>query len=50
MHFALPAFVSLALASTAYAEVWSKALEIAGTGYYDHFVFENAADPTHGRV
>lgn len=50
MHFALPAFVSLALASTSYAAVWNKALEVTGAGYYDNFVFETIVDPTHGRV
>jgi hypothetical protein len=50
MYFALSAVVSLALASTGHAAAWSKALDISGFGYFDHFGLETIADPTHGRT
>lgn len=31
-------------------QTYSKSLDIIGAGFYDEFLFDNSADPTHGRV
>lgn len=50
MRFVVASLVSLALATTGHARAWTQSLAIIGSGFYDHFRFDNIADPTHGRV
>ena len=50
MRFVLATLVSLALVTTGHARGWTQTLSIVGSGFYDHFRFDNISDPTHGRV
>lgn len=49
MNFAVLLFLSFA-ANSAFGTVYNLNNNIIGSGFYDAFVFEAIADPSHGRV